>query len=161
MAVAGGPVAAAEDMDYEGVPPVESRERVDATKALDCIQKKDPKGEKTVAIADGARLYPQIAKDKGIPLYQCAHGNGQFQYNAPRGPLGNLPVNTGWIDNSWQMVKAAIPRGLHATKDGEPNPEVMQYVYSWSFRFHHRDAASREAAVGKLLKRERQKRRSS
>ena len=98
---------------------------------------------------------------KGIPLYQCAHGNGQFQYNAPRGPLGDLPVNTGWIDNSWQMVKAAIPRGLHATKDGEPNPEVMQYVYSWSFRFHHRDAASREAAVGKLLKRERQKRRSS
>ena len=58
------------------VPPVESKVRVQATGAMQCIQKRTPAGIKTRLITDGAKLYPKLAAELGIPHHSCAHFRG-------------------------------------------------------------------------------------
>lgn len=120
------------------VPPVESEERVVATGALQCVQARTPEGKKSRIVTDGARLYPKMAKGLQIPHHACAHYIGKFNKQVSLGRDGCLQVNTGYVDNLWKLMKAAVPKSLVSSYDNDTfNPELQSYVRSWQWRYHH------------------------
>ena len=110
-------------------------------------------------MSDGARLYPIVADDLGLPHYHVSHGKGVWRKMCRRGRKPALQAHSGTIDSSWKYLQQSLPPGLAVSLPGnEPraNPELLQYVYQWCTRFHH-DGSMRALLLmlGRFLKQNR------
>jgi hypothetical protein len=89
------------DVPAGSVPPVESYDKVKATRAFQQIDVKTPSGRDSSLSTDGARLYPRLANEVGIRHYSVSHAAGEFCTVVRRGRQPSLDVHTGLVDKIW------------------------------------------------------------
>ena len=64
---------------------------------------------------------------------------------------GNLLVHTGGIDGMWKISKGAVSSSWSTRKDGVVNPQLLQGIRVWQWRWHHGNSTDFLSLTGKAL----------
>ena len=119
-----------------GKPPPESAARVRATGALNCVLKRHLNSRKTILVTDGAPCYTKLTSEHQISHEACNHSKGIFCIEKTK-PWGKLLVHTGGIDGMWKVSKGAISGSWNTRNKGHVNPQLLQGIRVWQWRWHH------------------------
>ena len=134
-----------------GKPPPESMARIEASGALESIGRYDSRGFKTLLIADGARCYPRLARQKRLLLRQCNHSKGLFSLRTQVGRRGKTLVHTGGVDSFWKIAKKSLPDSLASREGGHVrNKTLWRYLRAFQWRWEKTGTPLLEATAAKL-----------
>ena len=64
---------------------------------------------------------------------------------------GNLLVHTGGIDGMWKISKGAVSSSWSTRKDGAANPQLLQGIRIWQWRWHHGNSTGFLSLTGRAL----------
>ena len=64
---------------------------------------------------------------------------------------GNLLVHTGGIDGMWKISKGAVSSSWNTRKDGVVNPQLLEGIRIWQWRWHHGNSTDLLSLTGKAL----------
>ena len=132
-----------------GKPPPESAPRIRATGALQCVQPTHKRGRKSILVTDGAPCYPKLTSEHSLLHEACNHSKGIFCITKKK-EWGNLLVHTGGIDGMWKISKGAVSSSWSTRKDGVVNPQLLQGIRVWQWRWHHGNSTDFLVSQAKL-----------
>ena len=133
-----------------GKPPPESAPRIRATGALQCVQPTHKRGRKSILVTDGAPCYPKLTSEHSLLHEACNHSKGIFCITKKK-HWGNLLVHTGGIDGMWKISKGAVSSSWSTRKDGAVNPQLLQGIRIWQWRWHHGNSTDFLSLTGRAL----------
>ena len=124
--------------------------RIRATGALHCVQPTHKRGHKSILVTDGAPCYPKLTSEHSLLHEACNHSKGIFCITKKK-EWGNLLVHTGGIDGMWKISKGAVSSSWSTRKDGVVNPQLLQGIRVWQWRWHHGNSTDFCSLTGKAL----------
>ena len=130
--------------------PPESAPRIRATGALHCVQPTHKRGRKSILVTDGAPCYPKLTSEHSLLHEACNHSKGIFCITKKK-EWGNLLVHPGGIDGMWKISKGAVSSSWSTRKDGVVNPQLLQGIRVWQWRWHHGNSTDFCSLTGKAL----------
>ena len=120
-----------------GKPPLEIAARIRATGAWQCALPTHKLGRKSILVTDGAPCYPKPTSENNLLHEACNHSKGTFCINKKK-TWGNLLVHTGGgIDGMCKISKGAVSTSWSTRKDGAVNPQLLQGIRMWQWRWQH------------------------
>ena len=105
---------------------------------------------------DGAPCYPKLTSEHSLLHEACNHSKGIFCITKKK-EWGNLLVHTGGIDGMWKISKGAVSSSWSTRKDGVVNPQLLQGIRVWQWRWHHGNSTDFLSLTGKALSKRLQK----
>ena len=100
---------------------------------------------------DGAPCYPKLTSEHSLLHEACNHSKGIFCITKKK-EWGNLLVHTrGGIDGMWKISKGAVSSSWSTRKDGVVNPQLLQGIRVWQWRWHHGNSTDFLSLTGKAL----------
>ena len=121
-----------------------------ATGALQCVQPTNKLGRKSILVTDGAPCYPKLTSEHNLLHEACNHSKGIFCITKKK-TWGNLLVHTGGIDGMWKISKGAVSSSWSTRKDGAVNPQLLQGIRIWQWRWHHGNSTDFLSLTGRAL----------
>jgi hypothetical protein len=134
-----------------GRPPVESAEEIKQSGLLRRI----PRRGKHVLHTDGAASWPKAIRELGLTgvlSRQCNHTMKKFSHPVETPPKHSKLSGTMSVDGRWKSAQDFVPKQLAGKKDGNVNPGVERYVWSWLWRHNLADRKKLMEELGKLCK---------
>ena len=99
---------------------------------------------------DGAPCYPKLTSEHNLLHEACNHSKGIFCITKKK-EWGNLLVHTGGIDGMWKISKGAVSSSWSTRKDGAVNPQLLQGIRIWQWRWHHGNSTDFLSLTGRAL----------
>ena len=103
-----------------------------------------------ILVTDGAPCYPKLTSEHSLLHEACNHSKGIFCITKKK-VWGNLLVHTGGIDGMWKITKGAVSSSWSTRKDGVVNPQLLQGIRVWQWRWHHGNSTDFCSLTGKAL----------
>ena len=103
-----------------------------------------------IYMTDGAPCYPKLTSEHRLLHEACNHSKGIFCITKKK-EWGNLLVHTGGIDGMWKISKGAVSSSWSTRKDGVVNPQLLQGIRVWQWRWHHGNSTDFLSLTGKAL----------
>ena len=107
-------------------------------------------GRKSILVTDGAPCYPKLTSEHNLLHEACNHSKGIFCITKKK-KWGNLLVHTGGIDGMWKISKGAVSSSWNTRKDGVVNPQLLEGIRIWQWRWHHGNSTDLLSLTGKAL----------
>ena len=118
--------------------------------ALQCVQPTNKLGRKSILVTDGAPCYPKLTSQHNLLHEACNQSKGIFCITKKK-KWGNLLVHTGGIDGTWKISKGAVSSSWSTRKDGAVNPQLLQGIRIWQWRWHHGNSTDFLSLTGRAL----------
>ena len=94
--------------------------------------------------------------DNNVPV-TCVHSKGIFCIKK-RKKWGTLLVHTGGVDWMWKISKSAVSSSWSTRKGGAVNPQLLQKITIWQWRWHHGNCTDFLSLTGHALSKRLEKR---
>ena len=117
---------------------------------LQCVQPTHKCGRKSILVTDGAPCYPKLTSEHNLLHEACNFSKGIFCITKKK-EWGNLLAHTGGIDGMWKISKGAVSSSWSTRKDGAVNPQLLQGIRIWQWRWHHGNSTDFLSLTGRTL----------
>ena len=104
--------------------------------ALKCVLTTHKHGRKSILVTDRAPCYPKLTPENNLIHESCNHSKGIFCIKK-RKKWGTLLVHTSGIDGMWKISKGAVSSSWSTRKGGPVDPQLLQGIRIWQWRWHH------------------------
>ena len=104
--------------------------------ALKCVLATHKHGRKSILVTDRAPCYPKLTPENNLIHESCTYSKGIFCIKKIE-KWGTLLVHTSGIDGMWKISKGAVSSSWSTHKGGAVNPQLLQGIRIWQWRWHH------------------------